>query len=936
MAAIEQQIPNLLGGVSQQPDPVKLPGQVREAENVFLDPTFGCMKRPPTVWISKLADNIPNTAQWFPIFRDTVEKYMGVIYRDINTNEMKVRVWDVIDGDEVPVTINEAFQDYADLSPAEAFRYLTIADFTLLCNTEAEPEVVKVQYEDDDIKEALVTIDTVSYNTTYNIDFSRPNDTTPQTTTVVRKIKVSPATWIDDDESCEFDAAETFLVDHDDAEDPPKSPVRGGGNKKGKTPSIGPGKGLQFRIVTQGTAQREEGDDNDYECRYKTEVILLNGGQAWRKGDFFKLNMQDKGYEIEVLEVEEIEVYNSIGTATHTTPANVEGGALTVADVVSGLVSSVNDDIPNFEADSISNVIRIRRTQNKTKSFNISTRGGLAGNAMTAIGGTARDISELPPQCFDGYFLKIVNTDDAEADDYYVKFTSDNKGVPGPGSWTETVKRGQEEFPNENSMPFGLVRQADGSFILGPLDGDDIEQTYAGRTVGDKTTCPRPSFIRNRILGMFLHRNRLGFLTEDAAVLSQPGDFFNFYNVSGVALSDADPVDISASDTKPVLLKDAISTPQGVVLLGDQAQFRLFTAESTFAPNTVELKKISSYDYQTNARPQLTGVSVVFNSNVGEFNKVFEMSVASLAQTPVTQEITRNIPRYIPLGIQWAASSSNNDLVLYGGPDSDVYAFRYYNAGDERQVAGWAKWTFQGNIDFAAFSGDDCYMVHRVGDTTQLVYMPLLDGPNSPIDVGFTQFRPRTDQLTRRNQLTKGNTYKEPSGREVTEYTLPEGYYVSDFKGVISYTDVKTGEYDLVDITSDTFIVDSKRTFFFGVEYESALELPTFYTKRDKRADRISNPMVQHVYLDLFNSGAMQVDVAVRGYPTRNVILPIIEADSYAASAVVVEENVTVDIPVYQLGKYTSMTIRSSTPFPTSVTSYSWSGTYNKRGYSTI
>ena len=53
MAAIEQQIPNMLGGVSQQPDPVKLPGQVREADNVLLDPTFGCMKRPPTQWVTR-------------------------------------------------------------------------------------------------------------------------------------------------------------------------------------------------------------------------------------------------------------------------------------------------------------------------------------------------------------------------------------------------------------------------------------------------------------------------------------------------------------------------------------------------------------------------------------------------------------------------------------------------------------------------------------------------------------------------------------------------------------------------------------------------------------------------------------------------------------------------------------------------------------------
>ena len=73
MPAISQIIPNLLGGVSQQPDPVKLPGQARDIRNALLDPTFGCRKRPPTKFVSKLADDIPEGTKWFPIFRDENE-----------------------------------------------------------------------------------------------------------------------------------------------------------------------------------------------------------------------------------------------------------------------------------------------------------------------------------------------------------------------------------------------------------------------------------------------------------------------------------------------------------------------------------------------------------------------------------------------------------------------------------------------------------------------------------------------------------------------------------------------------------------------------------------------------------------------------------------------------------------------------------------------
>ena len=81
MAAISQTINNVLGGIGQQPDPVKLPGQVKDAVNVYLDPTFGASKRQGTEFIAKLADDIPADAKWFLIFRDNKERYVFCIYK---------------------------------------------------------------------------------------------------------------------------------------------------------------------------------------------------------------------------------------------------------------------------------------------------------------------------------------------------------------------------------------------------------------------------------------------------------------------------------------------------------------------------------------------------------------------------------------------------------------------------------------------------------------------------------------------------------------------------------------------------------------------------------------------------------------------------------------------------------------------------------------
>ena len=58
MAAVTQTIPNFLGGVSNQPDDKKKPGQVTEALNAYPDPTFGLTKRPGFKVIAELADGI--------------------------------------------------------------------------------------------------------------------------------------------------------------------------------------------------------------------------------------------------------------------------------------------------------------------------------------------------------------------------------------------------------------------------------------------------------------------------------------------------------------------------------------------------------------------------------------------------------------------------------------------------------------------------------------------------------------------------------------------------------------------------------------------------------------------------------------------------------------------------------------------------------------
>ena len=73
MASVTQLVPTLTGGVSQQPDELKVPGQVNVANNVLPDVTHGLLKRPGGKLISSLSDGTNNSTsngRWFHYYRD--------------------------------------------------------------------------------------------------------------------------------------------------------------------------------------------------------------------------------------------------------------------------------------------------------------------------------------------------------------------------------------------------------------------------------------------------------------------------------------------------------------------------------------------------------------------------------------------------------------------------------------------------------------------------------------------------------------------------------------------------------------------------------------------------------------------------------------------------------------------------------------------------
>ena len=1045
MAAVSQSIPTLLGGVSQQPDPIKLPGQVREADNVLLDPTFGCVKRPPTYLVSELATNIPKDAKWFTIFRDQSERYVAVTYRDGGTTS--IRVFEADSGIERTVTLLGDSQDYIDTDPDD-LQFLTINDYTIVCNT--KKQISMSTATDATLKqEAIVVVNQVGYNTTYTIDFLKDGQGLVQEKIYrAQEIEVSPGSFeIDDgDGACPLVGSQDFLEDSGSKTNlgfnlrVTCNPVQQTSYQKGQTfptglkllnndarnfhfwfkeaagfPNGGWGVGdgsyiyvnlsdttpygnINYRVearlinkdeddlgfantgirtvvfssvnITSYTANNskawktginlpntnsggtvvfqtsaiDKGPDTpqySFKSSYSASATLQNGGEGWTPGSSVVVSLNGNNYTIKVTRSSVGYNYASENQVDYTTPADAQSGPLDVGEITGALTTQIKA-LDNYDATPIGNVIYIKRTDSGNV-FNIQARGGSTDNAMYAIKGSVNDISKLPGQGVNGMLLMVRNSQDSEADDYYVQFQTADGDIPGQGSWVETVKPGIPTEFNSSTMPHVLIRQSDGSFEFRELSADyDETNCYAAREVGDDNTNPVPTFVDSTINGMAFHMNRLAFLSRDTVIMSQPGDYFNFFVGSAIALSDADPIDMAATSTRPAELRAAVSTPKGLLLFSTDAQFRMSANDVAFGPSTVKMDEISNYSNVTQVHPMEVGTSVFFNSDSTTFSKVFEMAIDSVENRPQIAENTRTIPEYIPTGLKWGASSANNNIVMYGDNTGDIYVFKYWNQGNERSLAGWARWRFQSDIFLTSFYDDVAYVVsyNNTRASWVLSKMNMLDDPDTAtITMDDRRFEPRLDNYVPDYDVT------EQIEGDTTKFYLQPGQYDGQESAVIQFNEASSSYYIAPLIESDTggeFVRVNTRTlrnadtYNLGTLYTMFVELPQIYMKKDKNVDRVFPPMITNVNLELYLSGNYTVGLQRLGYEDNVQLVEAKVSDVYILGSSSLINTATKQVGVYCRGDMSNIYLSSFDPLPAGITGYTWEGHYNDRGISRI
>ena len=127
---VNHAIPNLINGVSQQPETLRLSSQGNAQENGYSSVVEGLKKRPPTEFVKKIKTSTLTNAFVHTINRDSSERYFVVITDD------DIEVYDT-DGTEKTIVdgVGSSFGTYIDDSdPKSNFEAVTIADYTFIIN----------------------------------------------------------------------------------------------------------------------------------------------------------------------------------------------------------------------------------------------------------------------------------------------------------------------------------------------------------------------------------------------------------------------------------------------------------------------------------------------------------------------------------------------------------------------------------------------------------------------------------------------------------------------------------------------------------------------------------------------------------------------------------------------------------------------------------
>lgn len=893
MAAVSQKVIGLIGGVSQQPDSLKLPGQLRECDNYYPDPTFGLIKR-PGIKLTRRLENSLAGGTWFFICKGLDEK----LVMQVGTNGA-IRLWDAQSGLQQTLnTLSASAQAYAAHTKGSDLEILQINDYIFFLNRSI---IVKQSATNSatQVPFGYALLTSVAYDTTYKItlDTTTYSYNTPTSSgsslnadTIVAGLVstinaggIYVATGVGNAIHVRRANNANFSIEA-------KGGLSGTGivAYKGTVdgPQDLPRQFLNGSVIKIAANQNSEGDD------YYVKFVTSNGGS------------QGAGVWEET-----IAPGISIGLDPTTMPHALireADGTYTFRELSASAAASY---VTSTSVSGIPTAVSI--TSN--------------GNARWSVG------QSFPVYGGSGFNLRLEVTS-----------VNANRQITGI-----RINRAGQGYTATN-----VVTNAEGdTFTITSVGTATIPGTswatqfWADRSVGDLDTNPNPSFVGFPISGISFFKNRLVLMSESNVICSQAGDYLNFFASTVITIVDNDPIDISAGSTIKTQFRYALQQADGLIVFADNSQYILQTNSDAFSVRTAELNLISTYSQSIAANPVDLGASIAFIEENPTSTLVTEIQVAR-NQQPQSVQLTKIIPSYIPTGIvefRNSLSASVFGMRSSQEPES-LYLFRYYTQGNERQLASWFRWIMPAPILLTDFHEDEFFFVLN-GDNGPILgnLLAITESPGGAVAFDNKYFDLRLDLV----DYNPSKSYDAVN--DVTKIFFKDGANLAAATPcVVTITPNNSGavEYPTLQYNAAAPIgqkyyveLDGNQTtqwFALGYQIEAHALLPNFYVNRDKVSDNMNIPVIHRVRVYSHESGPFEATLDVIGRNTFNLDLPQIVADVNDLNQAPMLRTAENIIPVMASGKYVELQLNCNAPFPLALVSMTWEGTYNNKGIKAI
>ena len=987
MTSISQRIPNLLLGVSQQPDIRKVPGQVRDLNNGFPDYALGMLKRPGGELRKNLYD--ANTGgRWFTILRDEAEKYICQ-YAD-----SKFRIWLLSDGKPRRVDMQTANGQSSNCNQSDFETKLNTYN-TKVANTATKLADLIAKQKDyatklagqdstteqifelvNDYDESKGTIgenlksgaiqnkdgiwrykdnDTILAGNTstvpsgYTLGDERTEEH-PLLASEGYKIYALVKTIAATSNSTELNAAQTALTDAEDAYDETINSTGTDGavqeEAAAKTALDSEISDCAVTIPSGGYLKDATADDLEFLTISDTTLVLnkkktvamettLSPSDAGGKKAFVSVNLvsYNTSYRVTI----KMTSGSNSGTTrvtTHSTPTAVDTSNPVQNDSNSiatalrdAIVADTNLNFTSANARVVGPGIFLESAE----TFEINVSGGSQDNAITVFQDKVASQAQLPNQCTNGYVVKIINATDLTQDDMYVKFETTGSATDGPGTWAETVAPALKTTIDPDTMPHKLERLSDGSFKFSSI-------TYNDRLVGDDDSAPVPAFVDNKITNMVFYRNRLCFLSGDTINMSRSGDFFNFFATSAVQAVDDDPIEIGVSTTKAAGLRYGQTVQSGLVLFGDRQQYLLSTDGDVLSPLTAKVNSISSYECDANLGALDLGSTITFAAKTPLYTRIYQFDNITTEEAPTLNELTNVVPEYIPAAVDQITASSTQSMIAAGETgNKKVYFYRFVDVSRDRQVSTWFTWDLTGTLLHHFFDQSSYYAVVKHGSE---VFLNVFDLSQADVTGNLTLSTGEKTDVCLDHFFTDCKiTYNSTTDKSTI--TLPFTHLDTDtHKLAIVNTGDGTVTYPTISDNSSTFTVDEDwrgKSVVLGYVYEFNIELPKFYYtqsgENNIQSDFTADLVIHRFKMSAGLSGPLKYKVNITGIPEYEKVITIAAPYSYTLGSVNMLASSEHEVPLYQRNENLKINIIADTPFPLSLLAMQWEGRLGNKFY---